>query len=238
MQQQAQVDSEFDALSLRSSMWKDLEEGSAKLRCRSCENAKVIYIQKQNGKEEPPWDLWAYIFQWLGPCKTDKTKWRVFWFPADVKRQYPSQGEEVGPASLNGGYSYPCHSDMIVIYRLEEATRVLIHEILHASCCDPQGASLSMKEANTETWAEIFLVAILSKGSEREAQRLWQLQSQWIANQNAILRRKYNVQTPDDYAWRYTVGREEILDSLKIDLPEAKNTRTLSSRLTSPEIYP
>lgn len=235
MEQQSQADSQFDPLGLRSTLWKHLEEGSAKLRCRSCENAKVIYIQKQ--KEEPPWDLWGRIFQWLGPCKTEKTKWRVFWFPADIKRQYPSVSEEVGPASLNGGYSYPCHNEMIVIYRLEEATRVLIHEILHASCCDPQGASLPMKEANTETWAELLLVAIVSKGSEREASRLWQLQSQWIANQNAILRDRYNVTEPSDYAWRYTLGREDVLASLKIDLPEAKDGRTHSSRLTSPAIY-
>ena len=235
MQQQSQVDSEFDPLSLRSSMWRELEAGKAKLVCKSCENAKVIYIQR--GKEEPPWELWGRIFQWLGSAPQGG-KWRVFWFPATAKRQYPLVGEPVGPASLNGGYSYPCQNDTIVVYRLEEATRVLIHEILHAACCDPQGAPLQIKEANTETWAELLLVALLSKGSEREGQRLWQIQSQWIANQNAILRDRYNVSGPDDYAWRYTVGREDILASLKIDLPAPKDGRTRSSRLTTPDLFP
>ena len=235
MQEQAQSHSNFDTLSLRSSLWSDLQAGNATLVCKSCENAKVLFVQ--TGREEPPWDLWARLFQWLGPPQT-APKWRVFWFPADVKRLYPPRGEEVGPSSLNGGYSYPCRSDTIVIYRLEEATRVLVHEILHAACCDPQGAPLPLKEASTEAWAELLLVALLSKGSEREGLRLWRLQSQWIANQNEILRRFYGVEGPQDYAWRYTLGREFILMTLKIDLPPPSSLRSKSSRLTSPALLP
>lgn len=234
MNQQSQSESNFDTLALRSSLWNQVKEGTANLRCKSCENAKVLYIQ--TGREEPPWDLWGRIFQWLGPSPTGG-KWRLFWFPASAKRQYPPAGQEVGPSSLNGGYSYPCRSDAIVVYRHEEATRVLLHEILHAACCDPD-APLPIKEANTETWAELLLVAILSKGSEREGARLWGIQRQWIANQNQILRSRFGVQGPDDYAWRYTLGREGILDSLKISLPEPSSTRTRSSRLTSPAVYP
>lgn len=235
MEKEAQSNSNFDALALRTTMWSELQAGKARLVCKTCENAKVLFIQR--GREEPPWDLWARIFQWLGPPQT-APKWRVFWFPADKKRTYPTTGGEVGPASLNGGYSYPCRSDTIVVYRLEEATRVLIHEILHAACCDPHHESLEIREANTETWAELFLIAIVSKGSEREAARLWGIQSQWIANQNAILRTRFAVQSPNDYAWRYTIGREEILRSLKIDLPVAIATRTRSSRFTSPLVFP
>lgn len=240
MKEQAQNDSNFDTLSLRSSMWRDLQEGNAKLVCKTCESAKVVYIQK--GTVEPPWELWARIFQWLGRAPATQEdpnpKWRIFWFPSEMKRQYPPVGEEVGPSSINGGYSYACRSDSIVIYRKEEATRVLIHEILHAACCDPKTNVLSLREANTETWAELLLVALLSKGSEREAQRLWEIQSQWIANQNEILRSRFGILGPDDYAWRYTLGREYILDSLKIDLPSAEKVKTRSSRLTSPNLYP
>jgi len=235
MQAEAKANSNFDPLSLRSSMWKDVETGRSKLLCKTCENAKVVYIQQ--GREEPPWDLWARIFQWLGPPQT-APKWRVFWFPASIKRTYPLRGEEVGPSSLNGGYSYPCRSDTIVVYRYEEATRVLLHEILHAACCDPHNYPLPFKEANTETWAELFLVALLGKGSERETAALWRIQSQWIANQNAILRTRFGVDGPKDYAWRYTVGREAILESLKIELPAPNNLRIRSSRLTSPELCP
>lgn len=235
MEEQARNDSNFDTLALRTSLWKELQEGNAKLVCRTCENAKVLYIQK--GSVEPPWDLWARIFQWLGAPQTGG-KWRVFWFPSERKRFYPPAGEEVGPASINGGYSYACRNDSIVIYRKEEATRVLIHEILHAACCDPQTNSLPLREANTETWAELMLVAILSEGSERKAQHLWSIQSQWISNQNQILRSRFGIQGPEDYAWRYTLGRELILDSLKIQLPEPTALKTRSSRLTSPEVFP
>lgn len=234
MKQQSQSDSNFDTLALRSSLWNKLEKGEARLLCKTCQNAKVVYIQTK--REEPPWDLWGRILQWLGPPASGG-KWRIFWFPASVKREYPRAGEEVGPSSINGGYSYPCRSDAIVIYRLEEATRVLVHEILHAACCDPD-APLPIKEANTETWAELMLVAILSQGSERKGAYLWKIQSQWIANQNDILRRRFGVEGPDDYAWRYTLGRESILESLKISLPAPTEARTRSSRLTSPALYP
>jgi hypothetical protein len=142
--------------------------------------------------------------------------------------------------NVNSGYTtrdYTNNDSQIVIYRKEEATRVLVHEILHAACCDPQNAPLEWKEANTETWAELFLIAILSEGSEKEAQRLWAIQSQWIANQNAILRTKYGVQSPEDYAWRYTLGREHILETLKVELPEPNSLHSRSLRLTSPEIF-
>ena len=187
------------------------------------------------GHVEPPWELWARLFQWLAAPSQAK-RWRLFWFPAPNKRVLPEQGL-VGPIHLNGGYTFPCKSDSIVVYRHEEATRVLLHEMLHAACLDPPGADLPLKEATTETWAELFLVALCSKGSMTEAQRLWAIQSQWISNQNAKLQKEYGVVGPEDYAWRYTVGRELILRSLKIELPEPKATRSKSSRLTSPELF-
>jgi hypothetical protein len=124
-----------------------------------------------------------------------------------------------------------------VIYREEEVARVLIHELLHAACTDNMEDPVELIEAKTETWAELFLVALCSKGSMTEAQRLWAIQSQWISNQNAKLQKEYGVVGPEDYAWRYTVGRELILRSLKIELPEPKATRSKSSRLTSPELF-
>jgi hypothetical protein len=119
---------------------------------------------------------------------------------------------------------------------LEEATRVLLHEVLHAACTDPQNAPLEIKEATTESWAELFLVALCSKGNVEKAKHLWSLQSQWIANQNEKLRKDYTVKAPQDYAWRYTVGREHILSQLRIQLPSPKQTQGISSRLTHPAL--
>jgi hypothetical protein len=150
----------------------------------------------------------------------------------------PPKGQPVGPEHVNGGYCYPCNPHSIVIYREEEATRVLLHELLHAACTDPQEASLPIKEATTETWAELLLVGLVSKGNESAAKTYWAKQSQWIANQNELLRTQYSVRAPEDYAWRYTVGREGILDTLHIPLPSPQKTNNRSSRFTDPSLSP
>ena len=233
LKKEALEQSPFDPLKLRETLWLKVVAGEAKIVTKSCKNAKVIYIK--TSREEPPWDLWGRLFQWLGPPPTAQ-RWRLFWFPAPNKRILPALGQEVGPTHLNGGYTFPCKSDSIVVYRLEEATRVLAHEILHAACLDPPGADLPLKEATTETWAELFLVALCSSGSMKKAEELWAIQSQWIANQNHTLKKHYGVEGPQQYAWRYTVGRELILRSLKIKLPEPRAFRSHSSRLTSSAI--
>lgn len=230
---EARQDSTFDPLQLRRNMWESLDTGSSMLLCKSCSNAKVLWIQPKGTQIEPPWKEWGRIFQWLGDAPGG-VKWRVFWFPAPIPRILPRKGETVGPRHINGGYCYPCNPNVIVVYRLEEATRVLVHELLHASCTDPQGASLEIKEATTETWAELFLVALCSKGKVDSAKKLWTLQSQWISDQNADLRTKYHVNSPADYAWRYTLGREQILADLKVELPIPQKRTSLSSRLTHP----
>jgi hypothetical protein len=196
--------------------------------------AKVCWIQPTGSFLEPPWEEWGRLFQWLGPA-SDGMKWTVFWYPAPNKRMFPETTEPVGPKHLNGGYCYPCRPNCIVVYRLEEATRVLMHEVLHAACTDPQ-ASLPMKEATTETWAELMLIALCSKGNVEEAKRLWSFQSHWIANQNEKIRKVYHVKGPEDYAWRYTVGREWILWQLRISLPVAQPSHGASSRLTHPAL--
>lgn len=233
LKKEALEQSPFDPLKLRETLWSKVVAGEAKIVTKSCKNAKVVYIQV--GRVEPPWDLWARLFQWLGPPPTGQ-RWRVFWFPAPNKRILPAQGQEVGPTHLNGGYTFPCKSDSIVVYRLEEATRVLVHEILHAACLDPPSADITLKEATTETWAELFLVALCSGGLTKRAAELWTIQSQWISNQNYKLKTQYGVESPKQYAWRYTVGRELILRSLKVELPEPMSSRTHSSRLTSSAI--
>lgn len=219
---------------LRRGLWELVDTGSALVRCKSCLYAKVLWIDPVDASIEPPWDEWARIVQWFGPTGYG-VPWRIFWFPATVPRLLPSKGESVGPKHINGGYCYPCNPNVIVVYRLEEATRVLIHELLHAACTDPH-ASLQIKEATTETWAELYLVALCSKGDIEKAKKLWKVQSQWIANQNEVLRRNYGVVSPNDYAWRYTVGKDLIFQNLHIALPKGNVTKRLSLRLTDPSL--
>jgi hypothetical protein len=95
-----------------------------------------------------------------------------------------------------------------------------------------------MREARTETWAEIFLVAIKSEGSLQKAERLWKFQTQWIADQNEFLRRKHGVQGPNNYAWRYTIAREIILNQLRIHLPAPRSFSSKSLRFTHITLCP
>lgn len=227
--------SDFDPLQIRRTYWEMLVSGQAELHCKSCSLAKVIYIVPKGKTIEPPWDLWGRLFQWLGSSDSGK-KWRVFWFPAPAERVLPPRGEKVGPEHVNGGYSYACTPDRIVIYRKEEATRVLAHEMLHSACLDRQNAILPLREAEIESWAELYLVALCSEGSESKARQLWEEQSQWVSNVNHLLETKYGVRGPNDYAWRYTVGRGLVFASLRIQLPNPRPHRSKSSRLTSPAL--
>jgi len=126
----------------------------------------------------------------------------------------------------------------IVIYREEEVERVLIHELLHASCTDDMNKSQEETEVLTETWAELFLVSILANGSKKKAHQLWKIQAQWIANQEAALM-QMGVTCPKSFAGRYTVGRRQVLEGLGIQLPSASSSleeRSISLRFTSPEL--
>lgn len=237
MQKEAQQKSQFDPLKLKENVWDNAEM----FKCKASIYARIIYIVSDDDFQEPPWDLWSRIFQWLGHPANSTQQWRVFWFPSSQKRVLPSLSSTkqpiIGPDSVNGGYCFPCKHDSIVVYRDEEATRVLIHEILHAACLDNVNESLQFREATTEVWAELFLVALLSEGDENKLIQLWGIQSMWIANQNALLENKYNIKSPSDYVWRYTVGRNIILHLLNIKLPKGDLTKaTNSGRLTSPEI--
>jgi len=212
----------FDPLLLRATLWKEVEEGRATVKAKGCALARIIWIQSKGKKLEPDWSTWGRVFQWYGQ-PTGGGVWRIFWFPSEVKRVAPAQGY-VGPAHVNGGYTIPCSSTAIVIYRKEEATRVLLHELSHGACLDDHSESLVMREARTETWAEIFLVAIKSGGSLKRATHLWNFQKQWISDQNNMLRTNYGVQGPNDYAWRYTLAREVVLNQLGIYLRAPKQT--------------
>ncbi len=231
---EAYRDSQFDPLKLRRNLWEMTDMGKGQILAQSCAFAKVLWIQPHGTQIEPDWDSWGRIFQWVSYAPVGK--WVVYWYPAHIKRVLPPRGHPVGPQNINGGYCFPCNPQSIVVYRYEEATRVLIHELLHAACLDPPNAELETKEATTETWAELLLVAFCSKGNELDAARLWRLQSQWIANQNQALQKSHHVKSKGDYAWRYTLGREEILNTLKVNLPTPKQVKGNSSRLTHPQL--
>ncbi len=229
LEKESQDGNTFDKLNIRTTLRNDFQSGNAKLTCMVCKYGKVLLLQKKEQGVQIPLETWGRILQAFGGY------FRILWFAADVPRILPQRGHLVGPEHVNGGYTFACNSSAIVIYREEEATRVLIHELLHGSCSDLQTTDLVKREANTETWAELFLVAILSKGDMKLARKLWDLQSHWIADQNNELKKHYNVHTSQDYAYRYTVAREHELKELGIALPPVskKNHVFHTARFTS-----
>lgn len=217
--------SPFDS-KLRAEVYNDLKAGKAKLVTKRGPTAKVLAIVYPDTKI--PWATFGKIFQAFGPAKT---QWRLVWFANKKRRTFPentisraniasghsSQSLRIEPIHINGGYAYACQPETIVIYREEEVERVLVHELLHAACTDDMNQPEEIREVLTESWAELFLIAILAN-TPAKAKKLWAIQSQWIIDQETVLK-GMGVNTRADYAWRYTVGRREVLESLGLRFP-------------------
>ena len=229
LRKECETESEFDPLKLRLTSWNEHQSGKYPVKCSECELAKVISLVPAN--VDPPLKDWGRIFQWLGPAK--KGKWTIFWLGSPVKREFPEKGAPMDPSHVNGGYTMPCSSNGVFIYRIEEATRVLIHELLHAACLDPQ-ATLEVREATIESWAELFLIAHRAGGGSAKAATLWNLQAHWIADTNCKAMEHNNVKGPADYAWRYLNGRADVFKSLGVELPKARVHTAKSCRFTHP----
>ena len=222
----------FDKLQLKSSMHNAFLEGKANAIVKKTDHARVVILTSHN--HIYPWDLWGRIFQWLGAPKSGV--WQIYLYSNSTQRIPPNAGP-VGAEHLNGGYTYPCNNDSIIIYRYEECTRVLIHELLHSACTDDHAKDVEDKEAATESWAELFLVALLSKGHMKTAYKLWKIQDHYIQDLNYTLNTYNNVSTPADYGSRYTIMREKVLESFGIILdPNYKPKRVHTSRFTSPAL--
>ena len=230
---ECEMESEFDPLKLRLNTWKDYKAGKYKLKCTESHVAKVISLVPPH--VNPPLEDWARIFQWLGPAQNGK--WTIFWLGSTAKREFPIRGARMDARHVNGGYTTPCSSRGVFIYRIEEATRVLIHELLHAACLDPVGASLPTREATVEAWAELFLIAHRAGGDANKAAELWSKQAQWISDTNHKATAHNNVKGPADYAWRYLNGRAYVFQSLGIKLPKPQPPQAKAScRFTHPDL--
>lgn len=224
------ADSPFDPQRLRQTLWKQYEDGSAVLDCRTCTFGKVLCVH--TGDDPVPWDDWGRIFALF----SEGRPFRVGFFAAETLRRLPAVGGAVGPGCVNGGYTMSCKTDTIVIYRTEEATRVLLHELFHATCSERDGLPLPQREGENEAWAEWALVAFRAAGSEAAASRLFAEQVSWVGAQNAIVRKKYGVRSPNDFLWRYTIGREAAYRRLGFQDAFPRSGGGRSCRLSSPTL--
>jgi hypothetical protein len=230
LKQEAKGDSIIDKVNFRQQvldMWykKEVELFVKELPGRT----RVVFLGTQEQFTGIQWPLWARIFQGIGhPIG------RILFYGHPSERFFPSPGEPVGPENVNGGYTNLCSQERIVIYRYEEATRVLLHELLHTACFDKEKRVEDL-EANTEAWTEIFLCALLSKGKSGLFNSLWLKQCMWIQAQCEILEKSGTVNGPQDYAWRYITGKRDVLYGLGFLKKCSGNLIKVSPRFTTPE---
>jgi len=231
LEKEAMTQNPFDKVNFRKEMWVALQNGDAEIMCRTCSYGKVLVICMEGADLGISWATWGRILQGFGVAGV-----RICWYANPKKRMLPAKGRAVGPEHVNGGYTMPCELSAVVIYRLEEATRVLIHELFHATCTDHDHDPTEIKEAKTETWAELFLVAYAAKGRAALAERLWANQANWIQEVNKALVESHGVRSLADYSARYTLARVEQLQRSGIEVPAPTRKRTTSSRFTSPKL--
>lgn len=229
LRREAAAPSQFDPLRLKRGVWDAYRRGEMRLVCMECPVLRVVALLPRG--VSVPCEDWGRLAQWCkGPRNT------VYWFGATAQRRFPEHGAPLGAGHVNGGYTQGCSTQGIVVYRLEEATRVFIHEMLHALCLDPPSPSIPYRESVIETWAELFLVAYRSRGSAVAAERLWRLQAQWIADQNRRAASQHGVAGPAQYGWRYLNGRAAVYEALGCSLPAASARRITQTRFTHPAL--
>jgi hypothetical protein len=201
--------SPFDELGLRQKMLQRVHGIQKKhlVTYATCPYGEVIAVYDEGVREEDvPWALWGRIlrlFSKQGP-------FRIYLLASQSRRVFPENNAPITPQNINGGYTYPCQSESIVIYRAEDATRVLIHELQHACCLDDKQKGVDEVEAETEAWAELFYTALLSRGQPSLWKRRWRRQWEWMVGQNERIRRHMRSPLSREFPWRYTIGKEEV----------------------------
>lgn len=199
IKQFADEPSNFDGDNFRSEAYKQGPLGKLKL------GEHTIYTIGSVTNNFHQISKFSRVLQLMG----SKT-YTIYWFLSPATRQFPSLGSPVTPLNINGGYCQACKPDTIVIYRAEDAVRVLIHELMHAACLDDHSKPIPVVEAETEAWAELFYCMLMANEYGLSPSNAWNIQSSWSAGQNKRLQKDHDVKGPSDYAWRYTVGKEGV----------------------------
>ena len=231
LEEQAAGESNIDDMNLRSEMVAKWRKGEVVLRVKELPGrTRVVFLGTDAQWSQIPWVLWAKLFQAIG-----HPVGHVLFYAHPLLRNFPENPKKpIEAKNINAGYSFICEQQVVVIYRFEEATRVLLHELLHTACFD-KGLPVELLEANTEAWTEVFLCAILSKGIAKRFKKLWSQQCAWIEAQTRLLRETWSVKGPSDYAWRYTIGRHEVLIKKGFMMPGSQISGPVGLRFTTPE---
>lgn len=208
LKKESLTDSQFDPVNLRKQMFIHVfYKKLAPYIVKESQHGKIIaLLYSQEQQHDIPWDLWFRILRMFYKGKP----FTICFLAHPLPREFPdTKYNEISPFNINGGYTYPCNPSFICIYRAEDATRVLIHELFHASCSDNHDDGLDLVEAKTEAWAELLYCALITRGIHTSFQNQIKKQSIWMSTQNKIIS-KYYIKKPYDFPWRYTIGKEDI----------------------------
>ena len=229
LEKECAAPSDFDPFGWRKEVFEKYQRNNADVR--ECAYGRVVAMGEADVLAGIPWGLWGRILR----QHKGKTKAKIFFLASPYLRTIPKNPRTpIGPPHINGGYTYHCNMETIVIYRAEDATRVLIHELQHASCLDHMKDGTDIIEAKTEAWAELLYAGLLSRGKKALFHELVQKQADWMSAQNAEVKKHIRGH---QFPWRYTVGKEEVWEHWGIRSLEAHvhsvNPPT-SLRLTPP----
>ena len=236
LEKECAAPSDFDPFGWRKEVLQKYKKGDSVADVRECAHGRVVAMGEADVLTGIPWGLWGRILR----QHKGKTKAKIFFLASPYLRTIPKNPRTpIGPPHINGGYTYHCNMETIVIYRAEDATRVLIHELQHASCLDHMKDGTDIIEAKTEAWAELLYAGLLSRGKKALFHELVQKQADWMSAQNAEVKKHIRGH---QFPWRYTVGKEEVWNSwLEAKLPpnplhhvSAKLPPPTSLRLTPP----
>lgn len=238
LQKECATPSDFDPRNVRNGLLQKMMQGKSKEVTMTCEYGQVCAIfDNEQQKSDLPWRLWGRILRLYTEKKqnnshTPHKPFKIFFLANTHLRQFPKQHESIQPIHINGGYTYPCNHETIIIYRAEDATRVLLHELQHSCCLDHQRDGVDRVEAETEAWAELLYVGFLSQGNPRQFKTLLQTQSDWIRCQNENVRK--HIRESKQFPWRYTVGKEAVWQRWNILQSLSARNACASLRLTFP----
>lgn len=208
-------------------------QGNAPVLCRRSAHGKLIVALESPAQEaDIPWDTWFRILRLFSTGK----QITALILARTTKRIAPPAGRPIEPVHINGGSTYSCSPETICVYRAEDATRVLIHELFHAMCSDNHADGVDWLEAKTEAWAEVVYSVVLAKGARNASERALKRQAQWIAVQNDGIRARHmRTDKPSEFPWRYTIGKELVfhrITHLSVESPAREWNGSL--RLTPP----
>jgi hypothetical protein len=212
----------FDTLGLKREMLEALNQNKAIHQKCVSPLGEIHLISLKSSPVEPQWNTWWRAVRLL----ISKPPVRIVMFAHPRKRLAPSKPTQVSKEHVNGGAAMRCDPKSIVLYRKEELTRTLIHELFHATCSDPYYKSTEFIEADTEAWAELTLCGMAAKGDSIRWKKEFSKQVQWSVKQAATLNDHFDVKGSNDYAWRYLIGRLDVWKTLGLDVPPLPTPKT------------